>query len=248
MPTNITGDCGPAAAAMTERAASRIRPDDPCAIFIANSKGGQAWELRRDVTAVRMSLPERQSGRMMAATTPRRDHLILIVPGRCDRSPSARAIFRGIRKAQPDAVVATAASLAGPADAVAASEEAHQVLHVACALGSPAGMYGLEDVLMETALIRSPDLAFRLASALEPLEGNTTPLLETLASFLESNQDRKVAAARLHIHPNTLIYRLQRIHELTGLSPTVVKDVRRLWLAVAAWRLTRETYRGQFAG
>jgi sugar diacid utilization regulator len=45
-----------------------------------------------------------------------------------------------------------------------------------------------------------------------------TPLLESLRVYLESFGDMVGAAARLHVHPNTLRYRLRRIRELTGLD------------------------------
>lgn len=45
-----------------------------------------------------------------------------------------------------------------------------------------------------------------------------TPLLESLRTYLESFGDVVGAATRLHVHPNTLRYRLRRIRELTGLD------------------------------
>jgi hypothetical protein len=45
-----------------------------------------------------------------------------------------------------------------------------------------------------------------------------TTLLESLRVHLESFGDMVGAAARLHVHPNTLRYRLRRIRELTGLD------------------------------
>ena len=42
-------------------------------------------------------------------------------------------------------------------------------------------------------------------------------LLETLEIFLDCQLDRRTAAERLHVHPNTLDYRLRRAEELTGL-------------------------------
>jgi hypothetical protein len=42
--------------------------------------------------------------------------------------------------------------------------------------------------------------------------------LETLRAFLDSFGDVAAAAARMHVHPNTLRYRIRRILELTGVD------------------------------
>lgn len=47
---------------------------------------------------------------------------------------------------------------------------------------------------------------------------NNTNLLETLHSFLLHNSNTHKAAGQLHIHTNTLLYRLKRIREITGLN------------------------------
>lgn len=46
----------------------------------------------------------------------------------------------------------------------------------------------------------------------------------TLQTFLESNLSVKDSCQKLHIHRNTLIYRLQRIHETLGLNPRRFED------------------------
>jgi hypothetical protein len=45
-----------------------------------------------------------------------------------------------------------------------------------------------------------------------------TPLLPSLRTYLDSFGDMVAAARQLHVHPNTLRYRLRRIRELTGLD------------------------------
>jgi hypothetical protein len=43
-------------------------------------------------------------------------------------------------------------------------------------------------------------------------------LLATLEAFVDHDLDRRKTAAELHIHPNTLDYRLRRVRELSGLD------------------------------
>uniref|UniRef100_UPI003F84E5CD helix-turn-helix domain-containing protein n=1 Tax=Actinosynnema sp. TaxID=1872144 RepID=UPI003F84E5CD len=60
----------------------------------------------------------------------------------------------------------------------------------------------------------------------------------TLEVHLALDLDRRATAARLHLHPNTVDYRLRRIHRLTGLSPTRPQDCRSLAAALVARRFT----------
>ncbi|MEU4544291.1 PucR family transcriptional regulator [Nonomuraea dietziae] len=59
----------------------------------------------------------------------------------------------------------------------------------------------------------------RLLGRLEAYDAtNQTELLETLETFLEESGSWAATADRLHVHVNTLRYRLKRIEELTGRS------------------------------
>ena len=57
-------------------------------------------------------------------------------------------------------------------------------------------------------------------------------LVATLGAFAEANLSLKHAAARLHVHPNTLSYRLQRVEDATGLNPRRFAHLRALLVAV----------------
>ena len=96
----------------------------------------------------------------------------------------------------------------------------------------------------ELLLARSPDLATRIADrVLGPLEAyaerRTSGLLETLDAFLACGLDRRRTAEQLHVHPNTLDYRLRRIAELTSLDPGEPRDLVMLELALARRKLGR---------
>ena len=47
---------------------------------------------------------------------------------------------------------------------------------------------------------------------------NQTMLRQTLSVFLNHERNQLFSARAMHIHPNTMRYRLQRITELTGLT------------------------------
>ncbi|GKU83255.1 sugar diacid recognition domain-containing protein [Niallia sp. NCCP-28] len=57
-------------------------------------------------------------------------------------------------------------------------------------------------------------------------------LLSTLQTFLSENQSFKRTAQKLHIHINTLHYRLKRIEELTKLNPKDLQNLTTLYLAI----------------
>lgn len=76
---------------------------------------------------------------------------------------------------------------------------------------------------LELLLLAAPRHAQRITeSILSPLSdldgGRGGELRTTLEAFVEQDLDRRRTAEVLHIHPNTLDYRLRRVRELTGLD------------------------------
>ncbi|MFS0861868.1 CdaR family transcriptional regulator [Fredinandcohnia sp. 179-A 10B2 NHS] len=57
-------------------------------------------------------------------------------------------------------------------------------------------------------------------------------LIKTLQVFIEENQSIKQTSESLHIHVNTLHYRLQKIEEITGLHPRKFTDLATLYLGL----------------
>ncbi len=125
----------------------------------------------------------------------------------------------------------TVAAVAAPPTGVAAAAGlAREVLAVAMRSGP--GLYRLSDVLLEYQLSRP-------SAALEPLAGIVAPLTDELVQTLEvylRRGSRRPAASELHVHPNTVDYRLRRVAELTGLDPTRIEHVTLLTAALAARR------------
>jgi hypothetical protein len=102
----------------------------------------------------------------------------------------------------------------------------------------------LEEFLPELLLARSPHLGAMVENRVYgPLESAAekggADLLTTLEAFLEAALDRRATAEALHVHPNTLDYRLRRIEELTGLLFADPDAVMLLALAIRRRRLER---------
>jgi hypothetical protein len=102
--------------------------------------------------------------------------------------------------------------------------------------GRRVGLRGLieaDDHLLELLVLRSPGVAARLrASVLEPLAGaDQAEMRLTLETLLRCRFDRAATSAALHIHRNTLAYRLRRIEQITGLDLASPRDLARIYLA-----------------
>ena len=74
------------------------------------------------------------------------------------------------------------------------------------------------------------------------LQAEDPALIETLAAYLERTGSLEGAARELFVHPNTVRYRLRRVADVTGLTPTVPRDAWSLRLALALGRLAEERW------
>ncbi|WP_405013616.1 PucR family transcriptional regulator [Kitasatospora sp. NBC_01539] len=131
------------------------------------------------------------------------------------------------------APVLAGAAACEPYAVAAAATLAYEVLEVAQAFGRPPGLYRLDDVLLEYQLTRPSHARPRLASLIEPLQ-DAGDLLTTLRTHLAGGLNRRHTASALHLHPNTVDYRLRRIAALTGLDPARPADLLRITAAIAA--------------
>jgi hypothetical protein len=109
-----------------------------------------------------------------------------------------------------------------------------------------AGVLPLTDLAVDTALDAAPELGRLLAGALldrlSPDSAFHRELVRTALAYLEHAGRIDATAAALHVHPNTVKYRLRRLRTLTGqpLDPpadgTAVRQAVRWWWALRVWR------------
>lgn len=131
------------------------------------------------------------------------------------------------------AEVTAAACHAAPEGVAGAAGLAREIIDVVRLTGRPPGLYQLADVLLDYQLSRSTAATDQLAALLAPLAGKEE-LLRTLSTHLANGLNRRVTAATLHIHPNTVDYRLRRITTLTGLDTGAADQLPVLAAALAA--------------
>ena len=73
-----------------------------------------------------------------------------------------------------------------------------------------------------------------LGAVMEYDAAHDAHLMDSLRVFLVENRSWQRAAARLHVHKQTLVYRMRRIEELTARRLSDTADVAELWLALQA--------------
>jgi hypothetical protein len=163
--------------------------------------------------------------------------LIATTPDEADKVVAAMPeLFAELADAAGAPVNAGVAVAMTIGDLAGATRQAGDVLALATGLGRGPGAYTLSDVLLEYQLSRPSDALPELGMLLEPLERNPDLVL-TLETYLAHDLDRRGTAAALHVHPNTLDYRLRRVVELTGIDPATTRGLQLVGAALAARRL-----------
>lgn len=76
-----------------------------------------------------------------------------------------------------------------------------------------------------------------MVEVFEPIARAGPVVIETLAAYLENGSSVEAAARVLYVHPNTVRYRLRRVVDLAGLTPTNPRDAYTLRLALSLGRL-----------
>ncbi|MFD6391645.1 PucR family transcriptional regulator [Nocardia sp. NPDC055029] len=100
-----------------------------------------------------------------------------------------------------------------------AADQSHELLDMVQRLEVTSGLYRFDELALEYQLTRpGPGREF-LGSLLDPLD-QYPELLETLQRHIANNLNRQRTARVLHVHTNTVDYRLKRIGQLTGFDPT----------------------------
>jgi hypothetical protein len=115
-------------------------------------------------------------------------------------------------------------------------ERVRLVVDVGRQLGR-SGEVGVDDIALEMLLAGSPQtaelLVTRVLGPLRRAAGRRAELEQTLRTFVDTKTDRRSAATDLHIHTNTLDYRLRRVEELTELRLADPRDMTIIVLALS---------------
>lgn len=115
--------------------------------------------------------------------------------------------------------VSAAVVEAPTAEVPSAADQAHELLDMVQRLDCVPGLYRFDDMALEYQLTRPGPGREYLGSLLDPLDDHPE-LLETLQRHISNNLNRQRTARLMHIHTNTIDYRLKRVAQLTGFDPT----------------------------
>jgi DNA-binding PucR family transcriptional regulator len=109
--------------------------------------------------------------------------------------------------------------------------EAHRTTETLRRLGRGGTVTAFEDLGIHRLLLQVPDLSELRSFArdvLGPLSQHErqhkSEYLATLACYFRENNSPQRASRVLHVHPNTVAYRVRRIEEITGLDLDNYRD------------------------
>jgi hypothetical protein len=118
------------------------------------------------------------------------------------------------------------------ADEIARSyDQAHRTTQTLWRLGRIGAASAFEDLGIHRLLLQVPDLNELRSFAREVLgklseheHEHKSEYLATLACYFRENNSPQRASRLLHVHPNTVAYRIKRIEEITGLKLDNYRD------------------------
>ncbi|WP_433592748.1 PucR family transcriptional regulator [Nocardia sp. CA-145437] len=127
--------------------------------------------------------------------------------------------------------------VAAPSDIPSAADRAHELLDIVHRLACEPGLYRFTDMALEYQLTRPGLGRETLGALLDPLDPHPE-LLQTLRCHISTNLNRRRTARLMHIHTNTVDYRVKRICQITGFDPTVTSGLWQLRAALIARSFT----------
>ena len=170
--------------------------------------------------------------------------LVCVFPGAA-RDPAANLAHTLEETAEGPWRVGVGRPHPGPGGVVRSYGEARQSLELAdrTAMAGPVARF--EDLLPYRMLAADPGLAAELVdTVLGPLQrarGGAEPLIDTLEAHIAASGNVSATARALYLSPRAVVYRLERIAQLTGHSPQDPESRFILELAVRSRRLATRT-------
>jgi len=120
--------------------------------------------------------------------------------------------------------------------------EARDAVEIAIGTGIRGRAVGFNDVLIDHMVRSSPHGDRILAQTIKPLadydRDRQGDLVQTLRVYLDSGFNLTRAAEVLCVHPNTVVYRLRRVKDLTGRDPYEPDDLLLLLLGLKLTELS----------
>ncbi|MEV7240944.1 MULTISPECIES: helix-turn-helix domain-containing protein [unclassified Streptomyces] len=202
--------------------------DDPHVVLIARPDGGAGGRA--------LVWASSYAHRMAGLQTIVDDCLVLLVPG-TDPSAAGRAVTAELASVTGRRVtVGSAGPVAHPGPLHGTYQEARRCLEALTALGTDGGSASAQELgFLGLLLADSPDIPAFVRTTIGPViaydDQHCTDLVRTLEAYYASGGSPRRAAETLHVHPNTVSRRLERITEL--LEPAWQEPMRALEVQLA---------------
>lgn len=136
--------------------------------------------------------------------------------------------------------------VAAPQDISDTLPDVRELLRVARHLRRRTGVLRFRDLAIEFQLSRPSRVTRHLASLLTGADIDRV-IRETVEAYVWHHCNSTAAATALHVHPNTVLYRLRKASELTGIDFSEPRDLLRVFVAiVAATAPDTDSPRGDF--
>jgi hypothetical protein len=159
----------------------------------------------------------------------RPDEVVAIIPADAEGTALERA--RTLAGSAARGAAGVGNPCASPAGIARSYAQARRAIEAGRRLGKPGGVSVFADLGIHRLLLQVPEAADLRAFAEEVLGGIAAEgrsagndYLATLAAYFRENGSPAKAGQQLHVHPNTVGYRIRRVEELTGLSFSVQRD------------------------
>ena len=147
-------------------------------------------------------------------------------PGAMDARQLAAACLARLAELFPAAkvVIGIGGTCRDPRDVARSYAQAQRTTQTLQRLGRPGAVSAFGDLGILRLLLQVPDLAELRSFAADVLgklsmheHEHKSEYLTTLACYFRENNSPQRASRILHVHPNTVAYRVKRIEEITGL-------------------------------
>ena len=189
----------------------------------------------RAVEAIRQAAA-RQSLDLLAA--PQGDRLVLVIGGQLASMPELVTLVGDFVGQFGEGQVVVGPIVSDLVEAARSAREALSGMRAAKAWPDAPRPVASEDLLPERALAGDGHARRALGTEIyAPLVAAGGELAETLAAFFDTGGSIEATARAKYVHPNTVRYRLRRVHEVTGYSALDSRGGYALRLALTLGRL-----------
>ncbi len=188
--------------------------------------------------------------RGLAAPLSQRDEGVLCLLPITNNTPRPRELVEALRERlvvdYPGITLAMGTPVAALSEWSRTLEEAEQALILGQQLFGPERVLAFSDLGVYRLLVRlreTPELWAFYRETLSALvaydQKQDGELLKTLEAYFNHLGNLRATSEALHVHRNTLLYRLERIKQISGLDLNNSDEHFALWLALRAHRVLR---------